>query len=176
MFKTIIAATDGSDYGTRAVKLAAGLARLSKAKLILVHVRPHYGTISLLQKAMASKARLPAAVNDEVGRLKAMERTAEAAGEAFAIHGMLSQSALDAIASLTLQDAEKTAKRVQISAITQILLKGDPAESILNVGKTKKADLMVLGRRGIGRLAGLLIGSVSQKVNQLADCPVLTVK
>ena len=74
MFKTIIAATDGSDHGTRAVKLAAGLARLSKAKLILVHVRPPYGTIPMLQQAIAAKKRLPAKVNNETGRLSALSR------------------------------------------------------------------------------------------------------
>jgi nucleotide-binding universal stress UspA family protein len=179
MFKTIITATDGSDHATRAVKIAAGLARLSKAKLVLVHVRPHYGTISMLQQAIAAKKRLPADVNNEIRRLKGMERMAAeagAAGAAFPIHGMLSQPSLDAIALLTLQDAEKVAKAARLSAVSHVLLNGDPAENILSVAKKKKADVIVLGRRGMGRLSGLIIGSVSQKVNQLADCPVFTVK
>jgi nucleotide-binding universal stress UspA family protein len=176
MFKTIVAATDGSDHATRAVKFAAGLARLSKAKLILVHVRPNYATASLLQQAMTAQKRLPADVNKEIRRLKGVERMAAEADASFPISELLSQPALDAIASLILQDAEKVAKRARLSAISQILLKGDPAENILAVAKKKKADVIVLGRRGIGRLAGLLIGSVSQKVNQLADCPVCTVK
>ena len=176
MFKTIIAATDGSEHATRAVKIAAGLARLSKAKLILVHVRPQYGTSSMIQQGMAAKTRLPADANDELRRLKGIEHLAAAAEGPFPTYGMLSQSALDAIASLTLQDAEKVAKKARLSRISHILLKGDPAENILSAAKKEKADVIVLGRRGMGRLAGLLIGSVSQKVNQLADCPVFTVK
>jgi len=176
MFKTIIAATDGSDHATRAVKIAVSLARLSRAKLILVHVRPHYGTNSMLQQAMAAKKRLPADVNNEIRRLKGTEQMAAAAGATIPTYAMLSQSSLDAIASLTLLDAEKVAKMARLSAVSHILLKGDPAESILSTAKKKKADVIVLGRRGMGRLAGLLIGSVSQKVNQLADCPVFTVK
>jgi nucleotide-binding universal stress UspA family protein len=176
MLKTIIAATDGSEHGRRAVKLAADWARLSKAKLILVHVRPLHGTIAMLQQATSAKSRLPADVILELGRLKGMIRMAAAAEAPFPLHGMLSQHALDAIASLTLLDAEKIASKARVGTVSRVLLKGDAAESILSLAKKKKADVIVLGRRGMGRLSGLLLGSVSQKVNQLAECAVLTVK
>lgn len=42
--------------------------------------------------------------------------------------------------------------------------------------KRAKADLIAMGRRGLGGVKGLLLGSVSHKVSQLADCSVLTVK
>ena len=37
----------------------------------------------------------------------------------------------------------------------------------------RKADLIVLGSRGRGRMEGLLLGSVSQKIAALAPCPCL---
>jgi nucleotide-binding universal stress UspA family protein len=130
----------------------------------------------MLQQAIASKRRLPAGVANEITRLKRLDRIATGVESGLSISEMLSESALDSIASLTLQDAEKVAKAARSSTIDKALLKGDPAENILSVAKKRKADVIVLGRRGMGRLAGLLLGSVSQKVSQLAHCPVLTVK
>jgi nucleotide-binding universal stress UspA family protein len=55
-------------------------------------------------------------------------------------------------------------------------LTGDPAEQLLGYARDHGINLIVLGRRGLGRIRGLLIGSVSLKVNSLAECPVLTVR
>ncbi len=56
------------------------------------------------------------------------------------------------------------------------LLEDPTVEAILRVAETRKADLIVLGARGLGTLAGLMRGSVSQKVLQHATCPVLIVR
>ena len=47
---------------------------------------------------------------------------------------------------------------------------------ILGIAEKESADLIVLGSRGLGALSGLVMGSVSQKIVQLAPCPVLIVK
>lgn len=51
-----------------------------------------------------------------------------------------------------------------------IQITGHPAEHILRL--SSDADLIVLGARGRGGFAGMLIGSVSQTVLHHADCPV----
>lgn len=56
------------------------------------------------------------------------------------------------------------------------ILEGSPAEAILDVARTRKSDLIVMGSRGLGRLAGALLGSQSQKVVHHAPCPVLIVR
>lgn len=56
------------------------------------------------------------------------------------------------------------------------VLEGPAAEAILNVANTRHVDLIVMGSRGLGRLAGLLLGSQSQKVVSHATCPVLIVR
>lgn len=56
------------------------------------------------------------------------------------------------------------------------LIEGDPAEAIIEVAKTRGSNVIVMGSRGLGRLAGLVLGSTSQKVVSHAPCPVLIVR
>jgi nucleotide-binding universal stress UspA family protein len=60
--------------------------------------------------------------------------------------------------------------------VTVEVLSGDAAERLLEYARVQAIDLIALGRRGVGQIRGLLIGSVSLKINSLAECPVLTVK
>lgn len=55
-------------------------------------------------------------------------------------------------------------------------LEGPPAEAILAVAETRGVELIVMGARGLGRLASLLVGSQSQKVIAHASCPVMVVR
>jgi nucleotide-binding universal stress UspA family protein len=54
-----------------------------------------------------------------------------------------------------------------------VIVRGDPAEGILEIAESEHADLIVMGRRGLGRLRGVLVGSVSERVARHAECPVL---
>ncbi|MGE3333695.1 MAG: universal stress protein [Rhodospirillaceae bacterium] len=53
---------------------------------------------------------------------------------------------------------------------------GDPAESIIAFAKKSKCSEIVMGSRGLGRLSGLILGSVVSKVVQLAKVPVVVVR
>ncbi len=55
------------------------------------------------------------------------------------------------------------------------ILEGPAPEAILRVAETEGCDLIVLGSRGLGELRGLLLGSVSDRVLQRAQVPVLVV-
>lgn len=55
------------------------------------------------------------------------------------------------------------------------LLEGPAAPAILRVADEEGCDLIVLGSRGYGQIAGMLLGSVSSVVAQRAHCPVLIV-
>jgi Universal stress protein UspA and related nucleotide-binding proteins len=50
------------------------------------------------------------------------------------------------------------------------------AKEILECADDFGADCIVMGSRGRGDLAGLLLGSVTHKVVQLAHCPVIVVR
>jgi nucleotide-binding universal stress UspA family protein len=54
-----------------------------------------------------------------------------------------------------------------------VVVRGDPVEAILEIAESDQADMIVMGRRGLGRLAGLLLGSVSERVARHASVPVL---
>jgi nucleotide-binding universal stress UspA family protein len=56
------------------------------------------------------------------------------------------------------------------------LIEGPSADAIINVAVTRGIDVIVMGSRGLGTLAGLLLGSTSQKVVSHAPCPVLIVR
>lgn len=57
-----------------------------------------------------------------------------------------------------------------------LLLEGRPAEAILEAAIGEKADLIVMGTRGLGAIGSLFLGSQSQKVVAEAPCPVLLVR
>lgn len=56
------------------------------------------------------------------------------------------------------------------------ILEGPPADAILRVAAVREVDLIIMGARGLGTVASLLLGSVSQKVLAHATCPVMIVR
>jgi nucleotide-binding universal stress UspA family protein len=56
------------------------------------------------------------------------------------------------------------------------LRQGVPAEELLRAAADEKADLMVLGSRGLSQVRAFLLGSVSDKVSHHAKCPTLIVR
>lgn len=56
------------------------------------------------------------------------------------------------------------------------LLEGPPADAILKVADVRECDLIVMGSRGHGALASLVLGSVSRGVLAGARAPVLVVR
>jgi len=85
-------------------------------------------------------------------------------------------SSQDVVARSLLGPAESIANAAGVRKVMRAVLTGDPAERLLDYTRDRAIDLVVLGRRGLGRIQGLLMGSVSSKVSDLAECPVLTVK
>lgn len=53
---------------------------------------------------------------------------------------------------------------------------GDPADSIVTYADQRQCDAIVMGTRGLGRVGGLLLGSVATKVLHLTKVPVTLAK
>jgi nucleotide-binding universal stress UspA family protein len=77
----------------------------------------------------------------------------------------------DNIAARAVREAEAAGVKVMSHAH-----EGDPAEAILDTAKEQKADLIVVGDRGLSGVQRFLLGSVSQKVSEHAACNVLIVR
>jgi nucleotide-binding universal stress UspA family protein len=78
-------------------------------------------------------------------------------------------------ASTVLNKAVTTVGKLPCEIHTE-MIEGSEAEAIISVANTRSSDVIVMGSRGRGRLAGLLLGSTSQTVVAHAPCPVLIVR
>jgi nucleotide-binding universal stress UspA family protein len=96
-------------------------------------------------------------------------------GEDFA--PLLDAETLDAFRARAQQladEASATVKKLQPSLEVEALAaEGQPADVLLEQGAD--AELIVVGRRGLGGFKSLLLGSTSQQVVHYATCPVVVV-
>jgi nucleotide-binding universal stress UspA family protein len=173
MFKTILVAVDGSKHAAKAVQTAAGLAARLNARLVLVHVLMQ-GASGSDVRAVADVKKLPKPLREEIDALE-MPVAAAAMGAGFVTLPM-PQPVLKAVGQQVLDRAKGIAGKARAKKVTAFIVGGEPAAAILARAKREKADLVVIGSRGLGALKGLVLGSVSHKVAQLAKMPCLIVK
>ncbi|MBU4278492.1 MAG: universal stress protein [Proteobacteria bacterium] len=81
----------------------------------------------------------------------------------------------------TINDRQELIEKEYISRSqgvdTQLLFKeGLPWEEIIHAVKETGADMLVVGSKGRGDVAGVLFGSAAEKLQRHAPCPVLTVR
>lgn len=143
MLKRILVATDGSDGAARALRVAVELAAIAKGALIVLNVFNARETF---------KGRHSGDI--EFARAEHLQ------GDYAEAEQILSENVL--------ADAKAAVGTHPEIAASFVSLDGDPAAEILRYAREAEADTIVMGSRGRGRLAGLLLGSVSQKVASLA--------
>ncbi|HSC51854.1 MAG TPA: universal stress protein [Gaiellaceae bacterium] len=82
--------------------------------------------------------------------------------------------AFRAAAEQVAEDAAAAAKQLQPGLdVEGLAVEGQPADVL--VEQAADAQLIVVGRRGLGGFKSLLLGSVSQQVVHYATCPVVVV-
>lgn len=156
-FKNILVPYDESEHAKSALHIALGLAGpYPEAK---VHVMTVIPSSSLPDPTLMASAAFdtPYAMADPETYERIMESVAESAR----------------------RDAQEVIDRSRDDAQCQIvadaMIASSPTEGIAEYVTSHDIDLVVMGRRGLGALRGML-GSVSFGVLRSVDVPVLTVK
>lgn len=172
MVGKILVNTDGSIGSGNAVRMAAELARDTGAALTVLHVLMHGEPPEAFRhmaeiEHLATHHRKPNAVDGPFGTVVATATTDDS---------RFDREVIQNIGKRIAEGAAAQAHDLGAALVTYEIIEGDVADSILDTAKRLDADLIVVGSRGLGRFSGLLMGSVSQKVSQLSECPCLIVK
>lgn len=145
---SVLVAVDGSDDSSQAVRFLRNLALPRPTKVRLL------GVVEPIRYPGSAPRMLRGQL---VTMVKELERERR---------GQLEK----ALAGAAVQLDDK------VRRVTRSTPAGHPADQILATAAAHDADLVVVGARGHGGIARLLLGSVSEKVLRYARCPVLIVK
>jgi len=145
----VLVAFDGSPHASAAVELLAKLGLPRSAVVTLLHVVETHDYLT---------SRLMATGRSDLQRLA--EEVMQARKQA---------------GSRMLEMAQRVLKRRSL-AVNTLVAEGHAAEAILKTAERIRADLVVMGSRGLTGMKRLLLGSVSHKVVRHAPCSVLVVR
>ena len=151
--KRIVVAVDGSVHSERALNYAIQLAKAFGAEMQIVHaIKQIEITKTIVTQTFSSKAALSA---DEL------------------------YEGLKREASKWMEKYERKAKSAGIDEVTiRVLAEAGKSEVQMITGHADavKADMIVMGSRGLGTFKRLVLGSVASGVVSHALCPVLVVR
>ena len=176
MMERLLVALDGSDHSAKALELAADLAETYGAELLLAHVMSS-APLSLSEREMAAAEYADELAGWTAGQGATGTGEIGGSGHELLMHySDLTHHFRETTGKHLLAAAKRKVSGRNIESIQVLLADGDPAETITGLAKEKKVDAIVIGSRGLSDIKGLFLGSVSHKVNHLADCTCITVK
>jgi len=147
MIKKILIAVDGSKHSLSSVKFGAEIAKALDAQVLLYHVVKPYKLPDSLR--LFAKAEHMQTFDPELLRK----------GAQYLLAGALTEARKAGLKDVEIETDE-----------------GPIARSIVDRATSFKADMIIIGSRGMGDMEGILRGGVSHRVETLAKCPVLVVK
>jgi nucleotide-binding universal stress UspA family protein len=145
-YRTVVVGTDGSESSLRAVARAGALAGACGATLVI------------------ACAYLPGE-EDERALAQAQDVLRDDAYQVVGSHP----------AEDTVRTAAERAARAGAGTVRTMAVMGSPVETLLDVVRREKADLLVVGNRGLAGIKGRLLGSVPADATRRSDCDVLVV-
>lgn len=174
MIETVLIPVDGSAAALRAVEFGSDLAARYGARVVLLHVLLHQNladAVRGLSEVERTSGGGLAGLDEALGEIP-LDRIVGDDGEP----GQPSREVLQFIAGKVVDLAERTSRDKGVTGITRVVEDGDPARRILESAEKENASVIVMGSRGLSDIEGLLLGSVSHKVNHLARCTCITVR
>ncbi|MEJ2271993.1 MAG: universal stress protein [Candidatus Bathyarchaeota archaeon] len=148
MIKKILVAIDGSQSADNALDFSLDLAKKYSAEVLIVSV------IDSPEPSLTAKGMFyaPNTTEDYLKRLRKF-------------HNKI------------LLDARNKSKKINPKLkVSTRLLRGRPADRIVEIAKEMAFDLIVVGNRGLGGIKEFILGSVSDRIADHASSPVLIVK
>ena len=147
MINKILIAVDGSKHSLKCVEFGSEVAKDVGAEVLLFHVVKPYNLPESLKKL--AEAEHMATMDNDLLKIGAQH---------------LLVAAMDA---------------TKIAGLKNVIIEseeGPVARTIVARAVSFKADMIIIGSRGMGDREGMLRGGVSHRVEILAKCPVLVVK
>ena len=152
MINRILVATDASAASNRALEMAAQMSAQHDAEMLVVHV--------------IRDMQIPYEI-DEIPELESHQ---------FESFNNAREEVMRKIAESVLRDAKEKAEKAGAGKVETVIGTGDPATSILSLARRRKMDMIVIGTRGLSKLKGTILGSVSRKVINNAETSCLIVR
>jgi len=150
MISKILVPHDGTEISDRAFKKAVELAKVFKAELVLLHVIEGVPVPPIIHYGMDM---------DVINRAK---------------RSAWRELEKDWNKMVEVKTNEIESYNVDLSGQCKY---GSAAEQILRFAKTNKVDMIVMGSQRLKGLSKMkALGSVTRKVSEIADCPVLIVR
>ncbi|MDH3762186.1 MAG: universal stress protein [Gammaproteobacteria bacterium] len=147
MINKILVATDASLASGRAVSFAAQLSAVHEAELLILNV--------------IRDMQLPAELKD---------------APEFESFYNARDDLMRQIADKILAEAKKKARKGGAKSVQTAIGSGDPATSVAGFAKRRNIDLIVVGTRGLSKVKGASMGSVSRKLLDLTDVNCLVIR
>jgi nucleotide-binding universal stress UspA family protein len=148
MFKRILIATDGSALSGNAIKTGVEVAKLARATVVGIHVRPPMGVILYGEASIMVPPETEAAYKERV----------------------------KAVSGKYLAEIEAAARKADLRFEGIDVDDASPADAILRTAQEQACDLIVMASHGRKGLSLLLMGSETIKVLTHATQPVLVTR
>lgn len=144
----ILLAVDGSEHSQRAASFAGELSGCMGALVFVLHIVPERVFVST-QGSLRQYAQI----------------------ERFYVS---QQHILEAAGRNLVEEAAARVRQAEGKVDGEEVVLGNPAGEIVAAADRLDCDCIVMGRRGLGDVGGLLMGSVSHKVGHLTDKTLIT--